>query len=151
MNQFLSRAEIISAILAADTDSLWNKIRKCNKNYAPHEITIDDSDKKYANRELESEDKVKIEEVIILDDDNNEVDIECKSVIGSFLFDIIECLRKKLSKPATMINECSNDKFSLVEYFHDHNVWIESEAIQHMRKKINYQIDLIGYYHTLRA
>ena len=134
-----------------DIDSLWNKIHGRNKNHTPREITIDDSVEESTDEEFENEDEVEIGEDIISDEEDNEVDVESKSVMNSFLSDKKECLGKELSKASTMIDECSEDKFSLVECLHDHNFWIRSEAIHHACKKINHQMDLIGCYRDLRV
>lgn len=44
-----------------------------------------------------------------------------------------------------------NKDFSLVEYLRNHDFWIRIEAISYMCKKMNYTMDLIGYYRDIRV
>ena len=129
MNHFLGRVQVIPTVLTMDIDSLWNKLHERDKNHTPREISIDDSAEESTDKEFENEDEVEIGEEIISDEEDNEVDVESKSVMNSFISDAIDCLRKELINAVTMIDECSEDKVSLVESLHDHNLWIRSEAI----------------------
>ena len=94
MNQFLGWAQVMPTIPTVDIDSLWNEIHERDKDHTPREISIDDSDEESTDEDFESEDKVEIGEEIIMDREDNEADVESKSVMSSFLSDAVECLRK---------------------------------------------------------
>ena len=84
-------------------NSLQNKIHKRDNNHTRREIAKDDSEEESTDKEFENEDEVEMGEEIISDEEENEIDVESKSVMNSFLSGMIE--RKELTKPVAMIDE----------------------------------------------